>query len=144
MDAAWRADGTIMFAVWRDGLYQVIAKGGTPALPRARSIRTPKSIFIASSQLLPDVARHRDHPRARAGRRLRADLVDGTRRTPLADDLDIASVEFSLRICSCSSRTRTNPGIWVAPFDGRTLDRGEGHAHRAWGATASTWRPTAR
>jgi hypothetical protein len=30
MDAAWQADGTITFAVWRDNAYRVVATGGTP------------------------------------------------------------------------------------------------------------------
>jgi hypothetical protein len=32
MGVAWRPDGTIVFSVWRDSIYQVPATGGVPAL----------------------------------------------------------------------------------------------------------------
>ncbi len=117
---AWRADDTIVMAVSRDGLYQVSAKGGTPALQAAIDPNT--EIEFHAIALLPD-SRVVVTTRVRGqDGDYRADLIDGTRRTPLTDDLDIASVQFVSPDRLLFLRVRTNPGVWVAPFDGRTLD----------------------
>ncbi len=120
VSGAWRADGTIIMAVWRDSLYQVSANGGTPALRVA--IDPNSEIDFHSLALLPDsrivVS---THVRGQDGD-FRADLIDGTRRTPLADDLDITSTQFVSPGQLLFLRARTNPGVWVAPFDGHTLD----------------------
>ena len=117
---AWRADDTIVMAVSRDGLYQVSAKGGTPALQVAIDPNT--EIDFHAIALLPD-SRVVVTTRVRGqDGDYRADLIDGTRRTPLTDDLDIASIRFVAPDRFLFLRARTNPGVWVAPFDGRTLD----------------------
>ena len=117
---AWRADDTIVMAVSRDGLYQVSAKGGTPALQVAIDPNT--EIDFHAIALLPD-SRIVVTTRVRGqDGDYRADLIDGSRRTPLTDNLDIASIRFVSPDRFLFLRARTNPGVWVAPFDGRRLD----------------------
>jgi len=119
VDATWLPDGTILFAVWRDGIYKVAATGGTPEVRLAIDPKT--EIDFHSVVPLPDgrlmVTTHR-----RGEDDVSADLVDGSRRTPLANDPDIDPGAFLPPNHVLFRRLRTNPGVWTAPFDGRSLD----------------------
>ena len=115
----WHDDGTIYFAVWRENLYRVPASGGAPALVTA--VAPDTEIDFHSVAVLPDdrliVS---THLRGQDAQRL--DLVDGSKRTPLADDPDIEIVRFLAPDQLLFVRVRRNPGVWIVPFDGGRID----------------------
>jgi hypothetical protein len=119
MDAVWEKDGTITFAVWRDNLYRVPATGGT-ATVRVPVNPATEIDFHRIARLPNDRLILTTHVRGEDG--TRADLVDGETRTPVSTDLDISVGGSGPGNLLVFTRIRTNPGIWVAPFDGRTLD----------------------
>ena len=115
----WRDDGTIYFAVWRESLYRAPASGGAPT--RVSAIDPEKEVDFHSVAVLSDgrliVTTH-----LRGQDAVRLELVDGDKRTPLADDLDIDIVRFRAPNDLLFARVRTNPGVWVVPFDGGRVD----------------------
>ena len=71
--------------------------------------------------MLPDGGR--SSRRICAGRtRSDLDLVDGSKRNPLADDPDIEIVRFLAPDQLLFVRVRRNPGVWIVPFDGGRID----------------------
>jgi hypothetical protein len=119
MGAIWQPDGTIYFSAWRDSLYKVPAAGGTPEV--AAAINSDTEIDFHSITALPDnrlmVITH-----LRAQDAPRVDLVDAGKRTPIAEGLDIDDLQFRPPNHLLFGRSRTNIGVWVAPFDNGRLD----------------------
>ncbi len=119
LGSLWRDDGVILFAVWRDSLYQVAATGGTPTLRVAIDAKTEID-FHSITSLPGDRLIVTTHLRGEDASR--ADLVDGDRRTPLSNDPGIANVLVVPPNQFLFLRIRTNQGVWTAPFDGRVVD----------------------
>jgi dipeptidyl aminopeptidase/acylaminoacyl peptidase len=119
LDGVWRDDGTIAFVVWREHAYRVPESGGTPAVVSAIDPDTEID-FHAITALPGDRFVVTTHLRGQDAARL--DLVDGTSRTPLADDLDIDFVRFRPPDRLLFLRLRTNAGVWVVPFGGGRPD----------------------
>ena len=115
LNGSWQPDGTIYFSVWREHLYRVPASGGTPAL--VASVAPDTDIDFHSLSVLSDgrviVTTH-----GRGMDAARLEIVDGGKRTPLADDLDIDIADFRAPDQLLFVRVRRNPGVWVVPFTG--------------------------
>jgi Tol biopolymer transport system component len=86
--AEWRADGTILFTIFRDGIYRVSSDGGVPERVTAldKSKREINHYWPAS---LPDgkhflyLATANDSPTSKAVPSVYVAALDGSRRTPL-------------------------------------------------------------
>ena len=120
MGVAWRPDGTIVFSVWRDSIYQVAATGGSPSIRVAVNLDTEvdfHSIIALPGDRLIVAA----HVRG-GGDGSRAELVEGDRRTVLSTDTDIEPYTFQPPNHLLFVRQHVNPGVWVAPFDGHVAD----------------------
>jgi hypothetical protein len=115
----WLDDGTILIAVWRDSLYRVPATGGTPEVHTAIDPQTEVDFHSITALpgnrlLLTTHLRGQDLQRA--------DLVDGQRRTPLSTAPDVGEFKFVAPNHLLFRRVQTNPGVWVVPFEGSTID----------------------
>jgi hypothetical protein len=119
MGAAWRTDGTIVFSVWRDSIYRVAATGGVPtvrlALNPVDEVDFHTIVALPGDRLIVTV-----HLRSTEADRV--DLVDGEHRTVLSTDADIEPYAFQPPNHLLFVRQYTNPGVWVAPFDGSVAD----------------------
>jgi hypothetical protein len=118
--AIWLPDKSIVFSVWRENVYRVSAAGGTPALHVALDPATEVDVhsltMTPDNRLLLTV-----HLRGMVDDQ-RVDMVENGRRTPLLRDNDVWDPQFVLPNQLLFVRQRTNPGVWVAPFDGRSID----------------------
>ena len=115
----WLNDGTILLAVWRDSLYRVPATGGTPVVHTAIDPQT--EVDFHSITALPG-GRLILTTHLRGQDLQRADLVDGQQRTPLSTAPDAGEFHFVAPNHLLFRRVQTNPGVWVAPFEGSTID----------------------
>ena len=94
LDFVWRPDGTILFAVSRDGVYTVPAAGGTPAVYLAIDPKT--EIEFTSISVLPD-NRLIVTTRIREPSSFRTELVGSgpdRRRTTILTDADVTFVKY--------------------------------------------------
>ena len=120
MEGLWLSDNTIVFAVWRESVYRVPATGGAPelhvALDPATEVDAHSLTMAPGNRLLLTVELRGDVNRQRV------DVVENSRRTPLSSDGDVWTPQFVLPNHLLFVRQQTNPGVWVAPFDGGALD----------------------
>ena len=135
MDAAWLANGTIVFSVWRDSIYAVPATGGQPVVQL--TVDPEREIDFHHLAALPGdrliVATHR--------REEDSDVIElvelggGRRRVLLTDDPGVSAFEYvaprrravfdRLRASSATlifRRAATNAGIWAVPFGDGPID----------------------
>jgi hypothetical protein len=124
MGAAWRRDGTIVFAAWRDGLYTVPASGGTPEL--LVPIDPTQEIDFHGISELPDgqlvVTTHlRGEDLA-----YRTELIDtrkaGRRVVIIADPSVRGALYASPGYLLYSRSDDANQGLWAVPFSGPPVD----------------------
>jgi eukaryotic-like serine/threonine-protein kinase len=122
----WRADGTILIAVWRDSLYKVAATGGTPEVflrmnPSAEVdfhaiSELPGNRFLIATHLRePD----QEHPGAD---REQHELFDGTRRTVLTSASNVSQFVYTPPGHLLFLRNDANSGVWAIPFSEGPLD----------------------
>jgi hypothetical protein len=139
--ATWRADQSIVFAVWRDGLYQVSASGGQPT--RLVAIDPTREVDFHSSVSMPDgrllVTTHL-HPTEvnQPTENTQVELLNGQRReTVLAAGFElVAHVNGRLLL----QRFGVNAGLWAFEFSGNAplrLEDGRLIAAGARNATAA-------
>nr|MDP9324027.1 serine/threonine-protein kinase [Acidobacteriota bacterium] len=119
LGAAWRTDGTIVFSVWRDSLYQVPASGGTPTVYLA--IDPEKEIDFHQVEALPDqrviLVTHR-HDDA-----YQHEIFDGKRRLLLVrPGSKIGAFLYAPPGHLLFIRSDANKGLWAMPFSDGPLD----------------------
>jgi eukaryotic-like serine/threonine-protein kinase len=118
MGAAWRRDGSIVFAAWRGNLYSVPATGGQPSL--LVEIDPSTEIDFHNPVELPDgrllVAAHlvSDSPGA-----YRIERLDGSRRErALEGAVDIQPLGYDDGHVLLA-RGDVNRGVWAIPYTGK-------------------------
>ncbi len=120
--AAWSRAGTVAFSVWRGGMYQVAASGGTPALlfdvDPAVAVDFHAPSWLPNGDLL-HVVHWKDAGESLAERRLSLAVFDGKTRIPVPGDYGGSNpspvVTASGRLLFV--RRGTNGGIWAVPYD---------------------------
>ena len=135
MGLAWRTDGTIVFAVWRDSLYKVAAAGGAPEVYVAFDPATEVDFHSVSA--LPDnrvvVTIHLKT--AGPGFR-RVDVVDPSgshRRTMLISDPAVGAAKYARPGLPGLPSVRRERGPLGGAIWRRSARSDQGGAHRAWG-----------
>ena len=121
--AAWRTDGTIVFAAWRDSLYSVPASGGKPEVLLA--IDPATEIDFHSVSALPDNrVLVSTHLRANDPS-YRVELIErgGNRRNVLISDPAVDVVQYAQQHV-LFHRSGANEGIWAVPFTEGPIDPG--------------------
>jgi eukaryotic-like serine/threonine-protein kinase len=117
----WRRDGTIVFSVWRDSLYEVPAIGGSPRIYLA--IDPATEVDFHSVWALPDGrVVLRTHLQERGVDSARIEIFDGARRTLLMTDPDVGAVAYAPPDHLLFLRSGANAGLWTVPFQGRPVD----------------------
>jgi predicted Ser/Thr protein kinase len=119
MGAAWLANGTIVFSVWRDSLYSVPATGGAPGVMLAVNPET--EIDFHSVNALPDdrliVSTHQRKSDSDV-----TELVDGKRRVVISADPTIRGLAYAAPGRLLFLRTGPNAGLWTVPFKRGPID----------------------
>ena len=118
MGVDWRADGTIVFSVWRDHLYKVAASGGTPEV-LVPADPTVEVDFHSVAALPDNRVIVSVHLQSADGERV--DLIDGTSRTTLTNDSGVRAMDLVAGQL-IFLRTDTNPGVWAMPFSSPPYD----------------------
>ncbi len=116
LGAAWREDGTIVFSLYRDSLYRVSARGGTPeiylAIDRAKEVdfhnvsAVPDNRVILKAHLL--------------GNKWHTEIFDGKNRKILTEGDD--SLAYARPGYLTIARAGENKGLWALPFSDGPLD----------------------
>jgi serine/threonine-protein kinase len=119
MGATWLPDHTIVFAVWRDGLFTVAAAGGTPALLQA--IDPSKEIDFHEVRSTPDGRLIVHTHLLEEGKNL-TELIDGKTRIALSNEQDVSDVAYAAPGFLLFTRSVTNAGLWAVPFTGGPID----------------------
>ncbi len=126
LDVLWRADNTILIAVWRDSLYKVSAAGGTPEIFLRMNPATevdfhsvtelPGNRFIVGTHLRepPPEQPSIDHEQQ--------ELYDGSRRTVLTSAPNVTHFVYAPPGRLLFLRTDANRGVWSIPFAEGSLD----------------------
>src|SRR5439155_5168046 len=119
LDIAWTADGTILFAVWRDTIYKVPSTGGTPEVFLAVDPKVevdfhtitplPGGRFIITTHVRDD-----DHEQQ--------ELYDGKTRSVLTTDPRVGLFTYAPPDPLIFVRSDANSGIWAVPFAGAAVD----------------------
>jgi serine/threonine-protein kinase len=116
----WLPDDTIVFSVWRESIYRVLASGGTPELhvplDPAKEVDAHFLTMAPGNRLVLGV-----HVRGEDDAQ-RLDIVENGRRTTLSSDTDMWFQRFVLPNNLLFIRTLRNPGVWTAPFENGALD----------------------
>jgi eukaryotic-like serine/threonine-protein kinase len=119
---SWSRSGVIAFAVWRGGLYRVVADGGAAEVlvdaDPATIIDFHSPSWLANGDLL--YVTHWKTDRDSSGKpKLGISVFDGKRQIPVAGDFEdsdespiVASTGELLFL-----RRGSNPGIWAAPYE---------------------------
>ena len=129
LGAAWRADGTIVFSVWRDSLYKVPASGGTAEL--YLSVDPATEVDFHRISALPDnriiLMTHLRGAKAS----YRAEMFDGKKRMVLVKSdrgLGNFTSTHGMGLIYAPpgyllfSRNDANTGIWAVPFSTDPID----------------------
>jgi eukaryotic-like serine/threonine-protein kinase len=120
--AAWSRAGTVAFAVWRGGMYQASASGGTPAL--LFDVNPAEAVDFHAPSWLPNgdllyVVHWKDVGESLGERRLSLAVFDGTTRIPVPGDYGGSNpspvVTASGKLLFL--RRGANGGIWAVPYD---------------------------
>ena len=121
-DLLWRADGSILLAVWSDGLYRVNASGGTPEL--ALKIDSATEVDFHELSVAPEdrlvIGVHQ-----RATNLLRSELVrlgTSAERLVLLEDATVRDLRYAWPGRVLFLRLGANRGLWSMPFDDHRLD----------------------
>ncbi|HEU4333989.1 MAG TPA: LpqB family beta-propeller domain-containing protein, partial [Candidatus Eisenbacteria bacterium] len=122
LGASWGPDGTIAFAVWRGGMYQVSSGGGSASLlfdiDPATTVDYHYPAWVSNGDLLyvTHWKQHRDSTGAFRGSLA---LFDGSKRIPV--ELDLGEADAAPLLTREGEllflRTGVNEGIWAVPFD---------------------------
>jgi serine/threonine-protein kinase len=117
--ASWLTPATIAFNVWRDHLYSVPAAGGTPsvyaAIDPANDVDFHALTVVSPTRLLLSTHRRRDDVEV-------LEVLENGRRTPVAPSGSYGLVRYVPPGIVLFLRSRTNVGVWAAPFSGGSLD----------------------
>jgi len=120
--AAWRTDGTIVFAAWRDNLYIVPASGGKPEI--FAKIDPAAEIDFHSVSPLPDdrlVVTTHLRPNDPS---YRIEIVErGGRRKVLISDPSVDAVQY-VSGHLLFHRLGANEGVWAVPYAEGPIDLG--------------------
>jgi serine/threonine-protein kinase len=127
MGATWRADQSIVFAVWRGSLYQVVASGGEPR--RLVETDPEREIDFHSPLSMPDgrvlVTTHLQPTQPnQTTENTRVDLLDGERRVTVLG-AGFAPVAYVNGRYLLAQRFGVNPGLWAFEFAGNETLRPE-------------------
>lgn len=114
--ASWGADDVIVFAAWRDALYQVSSRGGSPTVLLQNDA---SEIDFHDPHFLPD-GRHVIfvvHPKAGAVNKV--EMLHAGVRTTLFElgDATVVAPHYSPTGHLAFSRGGSNSGVWAVPFD---------------------------
>jgi Tol biopolymer transport system component len=116
--ADWLASGSIVFAVWRDSLYQVAAAGGAPTIRLALNPATEVDFHDVSA--LPD-GRLLLTVHHVAGDVFSVESLDGTTRRVLTNDGSVSDVQYASGHL-LFHRSGPNSGLWAVPFTDGPID----------------------
>ena len=114
--ASWGSDDVIAFAVWRQALYQVSARGGVPTVLLQNDA---SEIDFHDPHFLPD-GRHLIfvvHPKVGAAGRVQ--MLHAGARTTLFElgDAPVTTPGYSLTGHLTFTSGGSNPGVWAVPFN---------------------------
>jgi len=122
LDGVWLADDTLVFAMWRGGIYRVPARGGEPEV--YIPIDPEVDVDFHRIVLLPDgksliLSRHRQQDASDEESGFGLELYRDGRRTPLAgaDGLSMAPLGFADGTLVLQDISSDEPSLWGAPFD---------------------------
>jgi serine/threonine-protein kinase len=120
--AAWPTADTIVLAAWRDSLYKVAARGGTPEL--WLKVDATKEIDFHGPEPLPDGrVMFRTHTRGTGANEVSlAEVFDGTTRSVLLREDGIGSIAFAPPGYLLFVRPTGGGSLWAVPFDSAPLD----------------------
>lgn len=115
--AAWPTDDTIVLASWRESLYTVSARGGTPQL--WLKVDPAKEIDFHAPEPLPDGrVMFRTHTRGTGADEVSLlEMFDGTTRSVLLHENGIGSVVYAPPGYLLFVRQSGGGSLWAAPFD---------------------------
>jgi serine/threonine-protein kinase len=122
MSAAWRNDASLVFGVWRDGLFKVSPAGGSPepfvAIDAATEIDFHSVSALPDNRLVVVTHVKSEEPT------YRVELLDagGRRRTVLLSGQPVAGALYGSPGYLLLVRVGTNQGIWATPFRGAPID----------------------
>jgi hypothetical protein len=122
LDLAWRTDGTIVFAVWRDSLYKVPAAGGAAEVYVAFDPATEVDFHSVSA--LPDNRMVVSIHLRTAEPTYRVELVDpggSHRRTVLISDPAVNWAQYAQDYL-IFQRVGANEGLWAVRFGDGPID----------------------
>jgi serine/threonine protein kinase len=127
MGATWRADQSVVFAVWRGGLYQVAASGGEPR--RFVETSPEREIDFHYPLSMPDgrvlVTTHLQPTQAnQTSENTRVELLDGERRVTVLGT-GFTPVAYVNGRYLLAQRFGVNAGLWVFEFAGNETLRPE-------------------
>ena len=138
--AAWPTADTIVLAAWRDSLYRVAARGGTPEL--WLKVDAAKEIDFHAPEALPDGrVMFRTHTRGTGANEVSlAEIFDGTTRSVLLREDGIGSLAYAPPGYLLFIRPSGGGSLWAVPFDSVPVDMSkaflvDGHAQ---GVTAGS------
>jgi hypothetical protein len=119
MGAAWRADGSIVLAIWRGSLYQVPATGGEPrpmvTIVRGKEIDFHDPVLLPGGRVL--VATHFE-PKANGAADYVFEIIDGDRREPILAHDSFRPVAYLDGGYLLTARLDANQGLWAVPYQG--------------------------
>ncbi|PYR61292.1 MAG: hypothetical protein DMF91_10140 [Acidobacteria bacterium] len=119
LDIAWTADGTILFAVWRDTIYKVPSTGGTPEVFLAVDPKVEVDFHTITP--LPG-GRFIITTHVRDGDHEQQELYDGKTRSVLTTDPRVGLFTYAPPDHLIFVRSDANSGIWAVPFAGAAVD----------------------
>src|SRR5262245_8107628 len=123
MGAGWRHDGTIVIAIWHDGLYSVPATGGVPKL--FVPLKAQEEVDFHGISVLPDDRLIVVDDLVGDTPAYRLEMIDaglgGGRRTLLTDPT-ITEAQYSTTGHLLFSRFGPNEGLWALPFSEGALN----------------------
>jgi len=120
--SAWPTDETIVLAAWRDSLYKVSARGGTPEV--WLKVDAGKEIDFHNPEPLPDGrVMFRTHTRGTGADEVSLlEMFDGTTRSVLLHENGIGGVAYAPPGYLLFVRQSGGGSLWAAPFDSTRLD----------------------
>ena len=139
LSARWLADGTIVFAVWRENVYSVPAAGGTPVVAFAIDPATEIDIHHISpapgGRLIVTIhLRSLDHTVVA----LVGLGAQSPSRVVLTDDQTIDRLDYVSPGFIVFDRLQTNAGLWAVPFTSGPMDMTKAVLLSAGAGPAST------
>jgi eukaryotic-like serine/threonine-protein kinase len=120
MGATWRADQSIVFAVWRGSLYRVPASGGQPTrlleVDNAREVDFHYPVSLSDGRLVVTTHLHPSQPKQTA-ENTQVEVLDGDRREIVLGS-GFAPIAYVSGRYLLVQRFGVNAGLWAFEFRG--------------------------